>query len=40
MKDEHGIMSQALNKEVGFSSQQRFQLLECLRPHRFLSTET
>ena len=28
-------MSQATNKEVDFSSQQHFQLLPCLIPHRF-----
>ena len=27
-------MSQATNKEVGFSSQQHFQLLQRLIPHR------
>ena len=35
IKDEHRIMSQATNKEIGFSSQQHFQLLQCLMPHRF-----
>ena len=27
-------MSQATNKEVGFSSQQHFQLLRCLLTHK------
>ena len=34
-KDEHIIMSQATNKEIGFSSQQHFQLIQCLMSHRF-----
>ena len=35
IKDEHRIMSQAMNKEVGLSSQQHFQSLSCLMPLRF-----
>ena len=35
IKDEHRIMSQATNKETGFSSQQHFQLLWCLMSHIF-----
>ena len=35
IKDDHRVMSQATNKEVGFSSQQYFQLPQCLMSHRF-----
>ena len=39
-KDEHIIMSQAANKEIGFSSQQLFQLIQCLMSHRFHCIKT
>ena len=37
VKDEHRIMSQAINKEAGFSSQQHFQLVWCLMPYKFIA---
>ena len=40
IKDEHRIMSQATDKEVDFSSQQYFQLLWCLLPHKFHCIKT
>ena len=40
IKDEHKVMSQAMNKELGFSSQQHFHLLRCLMPHKFHCIKT
>ena len=38
--DKHRIMSQAIKKKVGFSSEEHFQLLWCLMPHRFHCIKT
>ena len=37
IKDEKRTMSQATNREDGFSSQQHFQLLWCLMPTNFIA---
>ena len=40
IKDEHRIMSQAMENEVDFLSQQHFQLIWCLMPYRFHCIKT